>query len=288
MKLALLNLFKGHTEVFGYLIEIFKEHDITYYYKDNDNIDLYGYINYFEKIYGCIGKKNVIEFEKNYQQYDIILFITMTVDVPAFIQNHRFVYGIIHCSSRKSPYINNYITLYHNQMENFKKIIKNKSFSYTYPFYNTPKFINKEYKYILYIGNQLDNDDDIINFKNNIKYELVFFNNINKDLHNKDMQELEKYLEKTVFILGKKTYYYNNSYSGSVTLSYSFNIPIILKKDKLEEYGIDGIGFEYNYSELINYVNNINFDDYDKLLNKMNEFKQNQIEKNKKFLLNLH
>lgn len=66
MKIALINLFKGHTEVFGYLLEIYNQQNntITYFYKDNDNIDFYGYINYFEKIYGNIEKKNIIELEK--------------------------------------------------------------------------------------------------------------------------------------------------------------------------------------------------------------------------------
>ncbi len=287
MKIAIVNLFKGHTEVFGYIMEIFKDHQITYFYKDNISLDYYENISYFEKIYGDIKKENIVEFEKNYQLYDIIFFITMTSDVPGFVMNHKKTYGIIHVASRKSPYINNYITLYPKQMENFKKNIKNKNFSQTYPFYNTPKFNNKEYKYILYIGNVFDNDDDIINLKNNIKYELIFFNIKNNILDNKNMETLVKYLEKTIFILGKKTYYYDSTYSGSVTISYSFNVPIILKKEKLEEYGIDGIGFDKNYSELIDYINNVDFNKYNKLLSEMNEFKEKEIEKNRNFLLNL-
>jgi hypothetical protein len=289
MQIALVNLFKGHTEVFGYLMEIYNKNgsDITYFYKDDNCIDYYKYIKYFELLFGNINKKNIQELEMSYQQYDIIIFITMTVDVPGYIIHHNKKYGIIHNSSRKSPYINNYIGLYPNQKKNFEKIIKNKLFSYTYPFYNTPKIINKEYKYIMYIGNVLDNDTDIINFKNNIKYELIFFNNRNKNIKNNDMEELVKYLEKTLFILGKKTYNYDNTYSGSVTISYSYNIPIILQKSKLDEYGIDGIGFENNYSELIDYVNNLDFNEYNNLLTIMNNFKQQEIIKNEKFFLNI-
>ena len=288
-KVALINLFKGHTEVFGYLIEIYKKnnYEITYFYKDNSIVDSYGYINYFETLYGIIEKKQITELENIYKQFNIIIFITMTVDIPGYICNHSNVYGIIHNSSRKSPYINNYITLYPNLMNNFLKIMKNKLFTYAYPFYNTPLTINKEYKYILYIGNPLDNDEDILNFKNNIKYELIFFNNKNKNLVNKDMNTLVKYLEKTIFILGKKTYYYEDSYSGSVTISYSFNIPMILQQNKLNEYEIHGIGFENNYSELIDYVNNVDFNEYNNLLTKMNNFKKQEIIKNENFLLNI-
>ena len=288
-KVALINLFKGHTEVFGYLIEIYKKnnYEITYFYKDNLSIDFYGYINYFETLYGNIKKKQINEFENIYKQFDIIIYITMTADIPEFISNHSNVYGIIHSSGRKSSYIKNYISLYPNQMNSFFKIMKNKLFTYTYPFYNTTLITNKEYKYILYIGNPLDNDEDILNFKNNIKYELIFFHNKNKNIKNKDISSLIKYLEKTIFILGKKTYWYEDSYSGSVTISYSFNIPIILQKNKLNEYEIDGISFENNYSELIDYVNNVDFNKYNNLLTKMNNFKKKEIIKNENFLLNL-
>lgn len=288
-KVALINLFKGHTEVFGYLIEIYKKnnYEITYFYKDNLSIDFYGYVNYFEMLYGNIEKKQINEFENIYKQFDIVIFITMTCDIPNYITEHSNVYSIIHNSGRKSPYIKNYIALYPNQMNNFKKIMKNKLFTCTYPFYNTPSIANKEYKYILYIGNLLDNDDDIINFKNNVKYELIFFNNRNKNINSKNMNSLVKYLEKTIFILGKKTYHYKNSYSGSVTISYSFNIPIILQQNKLNEYEIDGISFENNYSELINYVNNVDFNEYNNLLTKMNNFKKQEIAKNENFLLNI-
>ena len=284
-KIALVNLFGGHTEVFGYLIEIFKKknYEITYIYKNELSKDRFKYIQYFESLYGNIEKKTINEFSNIYNDFNKIIFITMTADVPGYIQNVKEkTYGIVHVFHRKSPYICNYISLFPNQRIEFNKKIKNKNFNYTFPFYNTPKIIDKDFKYILYIGSILDNDDDIKYFQKNIKYKLIFFNNKNRSIKS-DMFNMVDYFKNTLFILGKKTYNYPYLYSGSITLSFSFNIPIILPEFKKEEYNIPCISFKEKYSELIDYINNINNDDYNNLLKNMENFKDNEINKNLDF-----
>ena len=93
---------------------------------------------------------------------------------------------------------------------------------------------------------------------------------------------MSKYLQNSLFILGRKTWHYGHSYSGSITLSYSFNVPIILPEFKQKEYDLPCITFKEKYCELIDYINNINVDEYNNLLKKMEHIKNKEIENNKK------
>jgi len=204
----------------------------------------------------------------------------------SFNEIKDITYGIIHAHHRKSSFIDKYITLYPNQMKEFKKIINdpNKKFYCTIPFYSIS--INnipfEEKKYILSIGTLWDNDDDLKLFKKNIKYEIIYFSKRkNKDIP-KDMFTLNKYLQNSIFILGRKTWHYPYAYSGSLGLSFSFNIPIILPEFKQKEYELPCITFKENYCELIDYINNINVDEYNTLLKNMDHIKNKEIEKNKK------
>jgi hypothetical protein len=288
MNIAIYNSINGHFEVIGYLLEIFKNHNITLFYNDND---IYQYVNYYEMLFGKIKKRNIKDFINKYIKYDKIYVITMSADLPNIFENIKSkTFGIIHASNRKSPYIENYITLYPSQMNNFKQKIndRSKNFNYTFPFYSVPNNIKfSEKKYILQIGALWDDDDDLKNFEKKINYEIIYFSRRkNKDIE-RDMFTMSKYLEKSIFILGRKTWHYPYAFSGSLSLSYSFNVPIILPEFKQKEYNLPCITFKENYSELINYINNINIDDYNKLLNDMNIIKKNEMEKNKKLLLSM-
>ena len=288
MNIAIYNSINGHFEVIGYLLEIFKDHNITLYYNETD---VYQYVNYFEMLFGKIKKRTINDFVKKYVNYDKVYVITMTADLPGIFQNIKSkTFGIIHAYHRKSPYIENYIALYPFQMNEFKKKIndRSKKFNYTFPFYNVPNDINfSEKKYILQIGALWDDDDDLKNFEKKINYEIIYFTRRkNKDIE-KDMFTMSKYLEKSIFILGRKTWHYPYAFSGSLSLSYSFNVPIILPEFKQKEYNLPCITFKENYSELIDYINNINIDDYNKLLKNMNTIKNNEIEKNKQLLLSI-
>jgi hypothetical protein len=288
MNIAIYNSINGHLEVIGYLLEIFKDHNITLFYNDND---IYQYVNYFEMLFGKIKKNNINDFITQYKKYDKVYVITMTKDLPSIFQNIKSkTFGIIHAYHRKSPYIQNYIALYPFQMNEFKKKIndKSKKFYYTFPFYSVPNNIKfSEKKYILQIGTLWDDDDDLKNFEKNIKYQIIYFTKRkNKDIK-RDMITMSKYLEKSLFILGRKTWHYPYSFTGSLSLSYSFNVPIILPEFKQKEYNLPCITFKNNYSELINNINNINIDDYNKLLNNMNIAKNKEIEKSKKLLLSI-
>ena len=281
MKIALYNSDNGHHEVFGFLIELFKEHSISIFY----NSDRFGYINYFESInnkklkhYSCDNLVN------RHNRYDIIFVITMTSDLPGFFSTIKNkVYGFLHAHHRKSPYIDNYITLYPNQMIQFKQKIRDnsKNFKYMFPFYNTPnkiQFTNR--KYILQIGNFFDNDKDFENFKTNVNYEIILFTKGQRNGIKRDMRTTEEYLNNALFILGRKTWHYDHSFTGSLTLAYSFNVPIILPKFKQQEYDVPCVTFNTEYSELIDYINNIDEYSYNKLLDEMNTKKKEEIKHN--------
>ena len=287
MKIAIYNSFDGHFEVIGYLMELFKgkKHSITIY---NHNNDRYRYIDFFEELFGKINKISIDDFKNSYKNYDKIIFITMTVDIPNCISDIKYkTYGILHVSSRKSPYINNYITLYpYTKNKTVQKLLKNNNFCYTFPFYNAPSAKNfSDRKYILQTGVLWDKDNDLKNFEKNIKYEIIYFSRKSKSFsasnRSRDMFLMSKYLQNSLFILGRKTWHYPCAYTGSLTLSFSFNVPIILPEFKQKEYNVPCVTFKENYSELIDYINNINVDDYNNLLKKMNDVKEKEIEHNK-------
>jgi len=134
----------------------------------------------------------------------------------------------------------------------------------------------------LQIGTLWDDDDDLKNFEKNVKYEIIYFSKRKNKGINTDMFTLSKYLQNSIFILGRKTWHYEYSYTGSLTLSFSFNVPIILPEFKQKEYDLPCVTFKENYCELIDYINNVNIDEYNTLLQNMDDIKNKEIDKNKK------
>lgn len=287
MKIAIFNDYKGHYEVFGYLMYLFKDHNISLFFDhDVSCIDKFNYIDFFETHFGKVEKQKLECFNSCYKTYDKIFVITMTNEVPIFFNDIKDkTYGILHAYHRKSSIIDNYITLYPRQMEEFKKLIQNpnKHYSYTFPFYSIPNNTNfSDKKYIIQVGMLWDDDDDLKEFEKNIKYKIIYFaRGKNKDIK-KDISTMSKYLQNSLFILGRKTWHYPYAYSGALTLSYSFNVPIILPEFKKDEYELPCVTFKENYCELIDYINNINVDEYNTLLQSMDDIKNKEIDKNKK------
>jgi hypothetical protein len=284
MNIAILNDSNGHFEMFGYLMFLFnKKHTITVFY----NNDRYNYIKFFETQFGNVKKEKLETFNNCFNKFNKVFVITMNnYLMKSFNEIKDITYGIIHAHHRKSSFIDNYITLYPKQMKEFKKISNdpNKKFYCTIPFYNISiNNIPFEKKiYILYIGNLWDDDDDLKLFEKNIKYEIIYFTKRKNKGISRDMFTLNKYLQNSIFILGRKTWHYPYAYTGSLGLSFSFNVPIILPEFKQKEYKLPCITFKENYCELIDYINTINIDDYNKLLKNMDNIKDQEIEKNKK------
>ena len=278
MNIAIINDFNGHLEVIGYIIYLFnKNNNITIFYKS----DIYNYINFFEKYFGVIEKKPIAELNEICSNFDKIFVITMNNPIPEYFKEIKHkIYGFLHAYHRKSPLIDNYITFYPHQMKEFKKLINdtNKQYFCTYPFYkipNTNKFSEK--KYILQVGTLWDDDDDLKEFERNIKYKIIYFTKRKNKGINRDMFTLKEYLQNSLFILGRKTWHYPHAFTGSLSLAFSFNVPIILPEFKQKEYMLPCITFTEKYCELIDYINNIDVDDYNKLLKSMDNIKDQEI-----------
>lgn len=287
MKIALYNNFAGHFEIIGFLIELFRNHKITIF----SNCDRFGNIQYYQFLFNTTVKNKTIEnFEDKYLSYDKIFVITMDASIPLFLTHVKDrTYGFLHIYNRRSNYIDNYITLYPSQLEFFKEKINNttKNFIYTYPFYNiNSRPIFNERKYILQIGTLYDNDEDLAYFEKNIKYEIIYFTR-GKYSVPRDMATVGHYLKNSLFILGRKSWQRSYSFTGSLLLAYSHNVPIILPETKQKEYNLPCITFKEKYSELIDYINNFNEEDYQKLSDRMEEIKLKIIDENKEKLVGM-
>ena len=287
MKIALYNNFAGHFEIIGFLIELFRDHKITIF----SNYDRFGNVQYYQFLFNKTVKNKTIEnFGDKYLSYDKIFVITMDASIPSFLTHVKDrTYGFLHIYSRRSNYIDNYITLYPSQLEFFKEKINNvtKHFIYTYPFYNiNSRPIFGERKYILQIGTLYDNDEDLAYFEKNIKYEIIYFTR-RKYSAPRDMATVNHYLKNSLFILGRKSWPYPYSFTGSLLLAYSHNVPIILPETKQKEYNLPCITFKEKYSELVDYINNFNEEDYQKLSDRMEEIKLKIIDENKEKLVGM-
>lgn len=128
-----------------------------------------------------------------------------------------------------------------------------------------------------------------------MNYEVIFFGlsfSRNKNLEklkniriekDSSLINLEKLLSETKFIIGRNCYPYEDNFSGSIAISLSYEIPIIMKQSKIDEFGIIGIGYEEYYNEVLDIINNMNDDYYNDIKNKIKDIKEINIIKNSHF-----
>jgi hypothetical protein len=205
---------------------------------------------------------------------------------------------------RRNTIVKNYICLYEIFSKKLKNIFPEKNIFYNLPIYNTNiKKDEKEKKdKILYIGQLYEYFDiykqygaqpeKFIEFINNLKYEVIFFGASFKQIQKLDklkniriesdtsLENLEKLLSETKFIIGRNCYPYEDNFSGSVAISISYEIPIIIKQSKLDEFNIIGIGYEEYYNDVLDEINNISDEHYDDILDKIKKIKEYNIQYN--------
>ena len=291
-KIALINPLDFHYEIIGGLCEIYKNYEISLFQNMNRKKDKYEYIKFFELLFNIkIHKKDINDIKKNQNNYEKIFVITMTHMDYNLIEYNDNVYGFIHSFNRRNPYINNIITLFPNAITGAKQNILDKhnkiNYNSFFPLYNYPNFnvnFNEKNK-ILSIG--IIYKEDFINIEklnNNSNLEVIILKGRKCKL-DKSCFNMVELLKKTKFILAKQTYIYPLSYTGSVTISLSFNIPLILIKKKADEYNIPCITFENNISEIIDKLNNMDENEYNKICNDIEKFRNNQIQINRKTFL---
>lgn len=295
-KILIVGSFFYHLECIGFLCENFKNYDITILIEN----DKFNYITYYKDIY----KINHITDRKNIKYNDYKYIIKLTSDDPiidtknnkTMKKYNKKIISIVHDYESKDL-VNNCIIL----CPYFT--FKNTNSYYIFPLYNGITEPNKKKKYILYLGDYTkeENDNDIVVFNNNIKhkYKLIvcgYGNGINRFGFNSSeylinnnieyisslsMPKLLEYLKQTKYILARKWPLYKDRMSGSIPVSISHDIPLIIHKDTAIDYNIQDISvtFNKNYSETTTIV--LNDIEYDMRIKKLQEYKKHVIKENK-------
>ena len=116
------------------------------------------------------------------------------------------------------------------------------------------------------------------------KKHIVKFGLTNEELSDEisTIDMVEK-LKQCSYIIIKE---HDDRYSGGITTALSLNIPLIMKKSIADIYGIPAITYNNNINELTTFINKLSFDDYMKIKNKLRDFTDEKIKKNKKVLNN--
>lgn len=265
-KVLIVGSFFYHLECIGFLCENLKNYNITVFI-ENDKFD---YIKYYKNIYKI---KHISDSKKlNYNKYKYIIKLTSndpiidTKNINVLKKFNNKIISIVHDKDSKDL-VNNCIILCPYFTFN------NSNSQYMFPLYNgiTNPVLNK--KYILYLGDytQENNDNDLVLFNNNIKdkYELIvcgygsnrfgfnsaeyLINNNIKYVQSISMPNLLDYLNQTKYILARKWPVYKDRMSGSLPVSISHNIPLIVNIDTANDYNITDISvtFNKNYNEVV-------------------------------------
>ncbi len=296
MKIAIVGSFPYHFECVPFILEVFKNDDVTIYtLSRNDNFkDLVEY----KKIYNFnINLDNILP--------DIItsndLTIKLTSNDPC-LENERIVSIQHHChldikktiSERilsLTPYINksSWLSVYK---------IGDPEIYYTFPVYNPLKTIEKvSDKVVTFIGyssvNNFNKDTlDFIKLNDDYKFNFILrdkkvLNIILKEVNvtaysNIKGKKMTELLNSSRYILSKKTIHYD-IFSGQLGLSVSFEKPLLVDKRTMDAYKLPGISFENNYMEL-GKLSDIDDNRYDELCNEVKEFKIEAIKRNTEIL----
>ena len=295
-KVLIIGSFFYHLECIGFLCENFKNFDITICI-ENDKFD---YIKYYKNIYKINHVRNPKNL--NYNSYKYIIKLTSndpvidTKDSKIVTKYNKKLISIVHDYESKDL-VNNCIIL----CPYFT--FRNTNSQYIFPIYNGITDSKSKKNYILYLGDytQEENDTDLVLFNNNIKhkYKLVvcgYGNGVNRFGFNSteyltnngieyiqsiSMPRLLEFLKETKYILARKWPLYKDRMSGSIPVSISHDVPLIINKDIAMDYNIQSISvtFNKNYSETTPII--LNDVDYETRLEKLQNYKKRIIEENK-------
>ena len=282
--IAIIGTFIFHSFMSGFLLEIFRNHNVVLYHTYPDS---YGDIDYFKKIFNFTLNTDVNSLVNIQYTYDYI-FVLSANDPCIYYINTTNCYGIVHGLSIGDKPYKSILTL-------SKKIsFLNKKLTYILPLYKGIISYNcMEREHITFIGYFNDNyiDDDTLNFINNIKYKFIIIGNqkpINFKHHNViyyqnlSTEDSVNILNKTKFVITRKAKYMSLPYSGAIAVSFSNNVPLITSTDIQEEHCIPScITFVENYSECTDILNNMTDEEYESLYIGTTQFLNETILKNK-------
>ena len=284
MKIAIVSMF-GHYECLFFLCEILQEHKITLYIANNTR----GEENILCKTYSNIEVIKITEklTENIVTLYDLIIKLSSNDDVI----HHPNVISLLHLSSLKDN-STRYISL--------TPFVEGHNISYMLPVY-TPINARRRYtKSITFVGYFLNMwvDEDLQYFIENSNHTFNFvvwgdgnydkltrFSNVSVYC-NTSTDHLNEIINNSSYILLRNSSYINyDRFTGMISLALSFKKPMIVDKKTKDAYKIPGIVYEKRYSELINVLNNeISSVVYEKLVDSIEKFNKDAINKNKKIM----
>ena len=287
MKIAIVSMF-GHYECLFFLCEILQEHKITLYIANNTR----GEENILCKTYSNIEVIKITEklTENIVTLYDLIIKLSSNDDVI----HHPNVMSLLHLPSLKDN-SNRYISL--------TPFVEGNNISYMLPVY-TPIDVRRRYtKSITFVGYFLNMwvDEDLQYFIENSNHTFNFvvwgdgnydkltrFSNVSVYC-NTSTDHLNEIINNSSYILLRNASYINyDRFTGMISLALSFKKPMIVDKKTKDAYKIPGIVYEKRYSELINVLNNeISSVVYEKLVDSIEKFNKDVINKNKKMIQEL-
>lgn len=282
MKIAILSRF-GHMECAGFLLEIFKEDNVTLYLDYNS--DKHNWMEYYKTLYNNFEIK-YNEFNSDIiDKYDKVFKITSNDDCLF----HKDMVSIVHANG---------LTDISEKFLSLTPYIVGENTSYTFPIFKT-NTLNKTNKQnivtlIGYFENKHADEDLDLFIDKNPDYTFNFviwsefgYHNLRKHcnvnvLHNVNTPELVDIINSSKYILSKRYINYTN-FSGQLGLAMSFEIPLIVDNRTASSYGLPGVFFDTSYNE-IEKLESISDEKYNKLVEDIKAFNEKALEKNSEII----
>ena len=276
MRIGIYSVF-GHMECIGFLLELLKQHTVTVCIATKT--DNYNWLEYFKKFY---------TFEVNYNTDTTHTFekIIRLTSNDSCLQTTNSI-SLVHIESLKA--IEN-ISEYYISLTPY---IHGNNIYYMFPIF-TPSICKERYNTITLLGyyKNSDIDDDTSLFiSSNPEYTFQFivwgdwnYTNLTKHsnvifLNNIQTLPMIYYFQSSKFILSKKYINYDR-FSGQLGLAMSLEIPMIIDSRTANTYGLPGITFEKNYSE-VGRLADMKDEQYSSLVKQIQEFNATTLEKNR-------
>jgi hypothetical protein len=280
MKINIIEGLGMHMICLGFLLEIFKQHDVVLYLRNDHHkyCDFYKSIQNFETV-----------FFQNLVLRDADLTIKLTSN-DYCIDNENIV-SILHLDSNR------------NQSKKFISLtpfISGLNIIYLFPCYNTISHLSYSSDTICYIGcfmkENLDYDLEFFIKNSNFNFKFIVSGYHNYDFLTKYSNvevyrdlitvKLVEYLKESKFILSRKSpHQTDDRFSGALAWSVTLKKPIILQEKYSKLYGIPCVTFKENYSETINNIQSMSENNYVELVNNIEKFRDYNININSKKLL---
>jgi hypothetical protein len=289
--IAIVSIF-GHMECLGYLLETFRDDNVTVIY--TSTTDNYGWVEYFQTIYPNLKKQimdvstiqSTVGEESILNNYDKVFCLTFN-EFP-----HKNVVSILHINEHLSRQNEN-----NPQLLSLTPYVYGSNITYTFPVFAPLIKLSKHQNIVTSIGwysnNQMDQDTSIFIQKNRnyTFYFVVSGDNKYTNFQNHpnvvllqgiSTQLLINLVENSKFILSKK-YIHRDRFSGQLGLAMSFQKPLIIDELTAQHYNLPGITYKTYLNELES-LDNISNETYHLIVDKIQAFNQHTIRKNQRIL----